>query len=320
MLRFPSPLHPALPPHQRAIIVSAADENFFPLVKGLYLSLIDCQLPPGKIELGFIDIGNGPEVLRWMDEHKVKVRDTRNVALSSAIPNRPEFAYTQAQYVRPFIPEIFPGYDYYVWLDSDTWVQDGETIRSLLNTVTRFPDRLCISPTVDVGYEKFYQDYGGYLAGYDRVYRVCFDEHVAAAMRGRAVFSSGVFAFSATNPLWHAWREQLAVVYSKDYSADPDALHIAEQLALNVVAYRSGQFVAIDASHNFHCHAGARVIRDPGSRRVVLETQPERRLGIIHLSDFPNEKERYLADKLLWNEGAYLTASELQNLRDYRRL
>lgn len=233
--------------------------------------------------------------------------------------NKPQVGYTKAQYVRPFIPNIFPDYDSYLWIDSDAWVQDPRCIDNWLDTVRRFPEKLCVSPTVDVGYQKFYQNYQGYLEDYQRVYRICYDQVVADEMRGRAVFSSGVFAMSGQTTLWQAWRDQLPIVYSKDYTANPDALHIAEQLALNVVAYRTGLYVPVDASHNFHCHAGSQVVRDPASGKAVLGDQPQRNLGIIHLSDFPHEKQRYINEGLLWDGGRYLSHSELEGLNAYQR-
>jgi hypothetical protein len=317
--RSASQLRNAVGRSKRAIIVSSADENFFPLVKGFYLSLRTFNLPLDNIDLGFIDIGNGADVLRWLDEHGVVVRSSHEVDVAGYFGGKPQFSYVQGQYVRPFLPEFFPNYDFYLWMDSDVWIQEPSSLVELFDTASRFPDRVCLVPTVDVAYEKFYHNYFGYLDSYHRVYNICFDAQTADDMRGRAVLSSGGFALGRTSAIWEGWRQQLRVALATDYTDAADALHVAEQLALNVAAYRSGLFVPMEATHNFACHAGARIVRDAESGKVVSRDQRRRRIGVIHLADFPNEKTRYLENGLLWKAGAYLTPEERQAIMAYQR-
>ncbi|MFB3918419.1 MAG: hypothetical protein ACE14M_16945 [Terriglobales bacterium] len=305
--------------HLRTLLVSASDSAFTPLAKGLYLSLFACGLPSADVHAAFIDIENCPDARRWMYDRGVMVSLASDLQLGSQYTARPPLRYTGAQNIRPFLPELFPEYHSIVWLDSDTWVQNESSITILTSLPHIHPEMLFISPTVDTAYQKFYEDYSAYLHAYSQVYRSCYDESVAAEMSGRAVLSTGVFSLSARSVLWERWKAELATVYAKDYTGNLDTLHVAEQVALNVAAYRSRQFVPLEAIHNFHCHAGARVERDQRFGKVVVEQQPFREIGIVHLSDFPRHASDYLSRGLLWDRGAYLSEDELRALRDYRR-
>jgi len=308
---------------RRALVVSASDENFFSLTKGLYLSLISSGLPDDDVDLGFVDTSGSVAVQKWMNQLGVVVRDVSKTSLVEGLPdvrlpNARLPMFTRGQMVRPLLPRLFPEYEVFLWIDGDAWVQKRSSVDLLIRLAQEHPQKLCICTSVDSAYSKFYHDYIAYLEAYDRAYRVCYDETVAAEMRGKAILCSGAFSLSAQSPLWTAWNRQFPIVYSKDYSNHPNALHVAEQLALNVVAYRSRLFLPLDSAHDFMCHA-ASVVRDPRSGKAVVEGQPDRELGIVHLSDFPRSKRDYLSKGLLWSRGEYLDPRDREELESYSR-
>jgi hypothetical protein len=300
----------------RALVVSAADSNFFPFARGLYLSLLACGFPDREIDLGFIDIDDDECVKNWMYHKGIIVRSPEKSMLAAS---KPDMGYVHGQSIRAFLPELFHEHEFFVWIDSDAWVQRRSSVEILIKSSQHNPDKISISPTIDVAYAKFYMNYESYLQMYFDVYKTCYNEEVAKQMYGRAVFSSGVFSMSARCNIWQAWKEQLRVVYSKDYTQNVSALHVAEQLALNVAIYGSRLFVPLEATHNFHCHAGALVERDEATGKVVVQSQPFRELGIIHLSDVPNHLSEYLEKGLFWDCGKYLTKIEREWLRAYKR-
>ena len=45
----------------------------------------------------------------------------------------------RAQVVRPWLPELLPQFQHFVWLDCDLWVQNGEFMGPMIAGATRRP-------------------------------------------------------------------------------------------------------------------------------------------------------------------------------------
>jgi len=110
------------------IIVTSADSKFFELVQGTILSIR--EKPQGYyLDIGFLDTGCTPEQLQWISQyvdHIVEPSWNYNVPNSSSQPS-----YLKALVSRPFLPKYFPGYEVYIWIDADAWLQDWFAIELL---------------------------------------------------------------------------------------------------------------------------------------------------------------------------------------------
>jgi hypothetical protein len=301
----------------KSAIVFALDENFAPLGKGLVLSLRALGLPAESVDLCLIDIGCSQETRDWMMQQRCVI--TRFDQSPIKVPPPPGGGnYMKAQICRPFIPQIFSGYSCYLYLDSDTWVQKKESVELALSTAHDSPNRVVLAPFIDFSYcfnyasseEENYLRFLGYF--YDW-YSASYGTVVAERWKGRALFSSGVFAMTARCPLWEAWAAELEKVYARDYSNNPVAFHLSEQTALNHVIYTTGGYLPLEAIHNYHCHVGA-VERDNASGQVVIQHPPRRSLGIVHLSYSSKMIQSYLDRGLLWDRGDYLSERETVDL------
>src|ERR1019366_3197819 len=56
----------------------------------------------------------------------------------------------QAMTARPYLPRHFPGYETYLWIDADAWVQDDAVLDLFIATARR--GELAIVPEIDRGY------------------------------------------------------------------------------------------------------------------------------------------------------------------------
>jgi lipopolysaccharide biosynthesis glycosyltransferase len=301
----------------RSAIVFALDETFAPLGKGLVLSLLALGLPDVSCDLCLIDIGCSPETRQWMSQHSCRIApfDQAQIALS---PPAGGANYMKALVCRPFIPHIFPGYACYLYLDADVWVQKRESVELALSTALSSPDRVVLAPFIDFSYSFNYagpseENYLRFLGYFYEWYQVSYGDQVAEQMKGRALFSAGVFAMSAECPLWKGYADELRVVFARDYSDKPFAFHVSEQTALNHLIYSTGAFVPLEAIHNYNCHVGA-VERDRENQEVVVKYPPRRPVGIVHLSYSSKMMPSYLEQGLLWDRGNYLSKAELDGL------
>lgn len=305
----------------KAAIVFALDEKFAPLGKGLVLSLRALNLPDGSVDLCMIDIGCGQETQEWMKRQGCAIARFDQAPIS--LPPPPGGGnYMKAQVCRPFIPQIFPGYSCYLYLDSDVWVQKRESVEIALSAARDSPDRVVLAPFVDFSYAFNYaaaeqENYLRFLGYFYEWYSASYGSEVAERWKGRALFSSGVFAMAAECALWKAWALELGKVYARDYANNPVAFHLSEQTALNHLIYSTGAYIPLEAIHNYHCHVGA-LERDGGSGDVVIQYPPRRPVGIVHLSYSSKMMPSYLERGLLWDRGRYLSEKEIAELKQTR--
>ena len=114
----------------QAAIVTGADHGYFPLMHALLKTLDPEHLDPA-CRLLVLDFGLtsdqraaalalADEVVRpdWWFDAPDKLRIPRNLGYAA----------------RPMIPEYFPGYDIYLWLDADISVQNGQFARDFLHS------------------------------------------------------------------------------------------------------------------------------------------------------------------------------------------
>ncbi len=301
----------------RSAIVFALDEAFAPLGKGLVLSLRALGLPDPSIQVCLIDIGCSEKTRQWMEEHACRIVPFDPEIVSVVTPASGS-NYMKAQICSPFIPQFFPGYSWYLYLDADVWVQKRDSLTLALSAARSSPDRVVLAPFLDFSYSFNYtapseENYLRFLTYFYEWYDVSYGTAVAESMKGRALFSSGVFAMSAGCPLWQRYADELRTVFARDYSAKPFALHLAEQTALNYLIYSTGAYVPLEAIHNYNCHVGS-VERDSQSGEIVLTYPPRRSIGIVHLSYSSKMMAAYLERGLLYDRGSYLSKQEFDGL------
>src|ERR1700722_15684093 len=113
----------------KTTIVTASDADFYPLLRGLLASLED-RRPAAQpaLPVTVLDVGLLPEQV-------AALRETVNVVAPgwmADFPGRENFGqWFQAMIARPYLSKIVSGYDLYIWLDADAWVQDYQVIQIL---------------------------------------------------------------------------------------------------------------------------------------------------------------------------------------------
>ena len=129
-------------------IVLAADDRYFEfLVECIESIKSTCQYKQTDIKILDVGLGNRQYFIdRWgiepiapgwpVDCHEIHffphyLKPPYNVKVPNYIDNqdyysvpRSEITYAQAVLIKPFMHELFPDYDYYLWIDSDCWIQD----------------------------------------------------------------------------------------------------------------------------------------------------------------------------------------------------
>ena len=266
----------------RVIIVTAADAAYASLAEELLASIAAAPESRG-IAIGFLDVGLEPA-------------QRERIAATGATVVAPGWDYDFGKYpakppehmraltARPHLRRYFPGYDLYLHMDADTWLQDWRTIELFVSAAEE--RGFAIAPELDRSYTPI-------VAGMfendlkQRIYSRYFNEETARKLAHFPLLNAGVFAASAGAPHWQAWHELLGRVYAEIghlAAQEGFAVYYAEQFCLNAAVRSLPEPPALlPAWCNWMCHRALPYCSEDGS--VLYEPNPPyRKLGVIHLT------------------------------------
>lgn len=255
----------------RTVIVTAADDGYLPLLRGLVGSLRALRQPVFDA-LAVLDVGLSDSSRAWLGTQGAQVVDTPwTLPVPEAV--RAAHPHWRALTARPFLPELVPGHDLYLWIDADCWVQLGDAL-GLLGAVAR-QGVLAAVPEVDRCYRQS-PDVVDW-----RVSRMAagFGEAAAQRCMWDAYFNAGVFGLRADAPHWAAWARHFA----QGIEASEGRV-VCDQSALNQALWADGlPVLPLPAVCNWLCNLSVPAW-DPGTRLWGEPYLPTRPLGILHLA------------------------------------
>jgi hypothetical protein len=278
----------------RTLVVSASDSGFASMLDDLLTSL---KTHPASrdLDVAVFDVG-----LTEAERERLKPRVQHLVAPGWDLDLGRQAGTGEAGKaltVRPFLPEHFPGYDVYLWMDADTWVQDGGAVELFVRGAAS--GALAIVPEVDRAYPRPHTELAieRVLGIPYRITSFAFKRYQdvwgtdgANTMLDRPVLNCGVFALAAGAPHWSLWREAYQRALHKSRRGGLD------QISLNYVAATGGLPVEFLPSRcNWVCHL-ALPKYDPEGARFVEPYLPHETLGILHLTLGSKEGEHEIQD------------------------
>jgi hypothetical protein len=265
----------------KAIIVTAADKQYTTLAKDLIGSL---RVAPFKIrpDIGMLDVGLDSEGRNWFE-----AQDVRVVPVKSDIdyPLREKWEAENPGHrtltARPFLRDYFPGYDVYIWIDADMWVQTPEAIDTMIVAAADSP-AIHICAELDRCYTRFFE-HAGIWQIYRDWYRDGFGEQIAGAMTLKPMLNAGTFAMSKNSPVWEAW----ATIYTdalRRQSEKTARTFMVDQLGLNILLYLNKlPYVVLPAAFNWMTFY-ALPAWDDRNEHYVEPLPPYRPLSQLHLT------------------------------------
>lgn len=294
-------------------LIFSCDANYFPLAKGLVLSLADFGLPNSEHSLCIADVGCGEDDKAWLREHGVTIVPFNSLDhYDFKRPDRIKRHYGSLL-CRPLLPQLFPGHEIYVHIDADMWIQNARALYDYIDICRRMPERVVITPCTDVSYIHEYFKTGDLIGPIVRLYLTLYGESAKNSYPFRPVLSCGMFAIHRDSGVWAEWKEHLGRNFDLDFSMESDR-SASEQAALNYILYNSMQFIPLSAAHNYTCHAGFPV-RLQGSGKIATGYAPYTEIDIIHLTCFETNRSSYYQHALLYDMGRYLTEDDLRTLK-----
>ena len=191
-----------MPPGSKTAIIVSSDANYFDLLMGTVNSLRE-RAGGLDVDLCILDVGLTAEQVNHLRDLATSVV---SVDWEFDFPGRDKTpGYFKAMTSRPYLPRHFPGYDLYMWIDSDAWVQDASVLETYLRSAAA--GQLAVVPEIDRGYTMFYKRPRPYHRRLShRMYRWAYGWRIADRLGRNPILNSGAFALRGDAPHWQLWQ------------------------------------------------------------------------------------------------------------------
>lgn len=254
----------------KSIIITGGDEGFIDLIDDLLASLAQWERPLATA-VGLLDLGFSPATATRLGatvDHMVKP----GWDLPVTEEKRREKPHLRAMTARPFLRDYFPGYEKYMWLDADTWVQSRFAVDLFMNASRN--GKITLAPEEHPDYSRLLKHSRWRV---DRLRRY-FPDITPEMYRANSYYNAGVFAMEATAPHWQSWAE----AFGRGLTAWPDI--VTDQAPLNFAIWSNDLPVEpLPAICNWCCH-----LAFPELKKRTLKfcepNPPQREIGIVHLT------------------------------------
>lgn len=258
--------------------ISGCDSNYYPMLREWIHSLRRFN-ESKPMDICILDAG--------LTEHqraelKPLVKSIVNPEWPAKTRDKREFL--KACVCRPFLPQIFPGYDIYFWMDADTWVQNWQGIELFLEGARR--NKIALTGQVDRGYPRGgarikwlgrwpWKVRGFYFSNAGKA----FGFKTAKALLPYHVLLAGAFALHKDAPHWKRWQELVTQTMTRG------KVFTAEQLCLGVMCHLEGyEYECLPAWTHWLCEF--KPLWDEQKKTFVEPFLPHNQIGILHLSGF----------------------------------
>ncbi len=266
---------------KKTIVTTFSDSNYFYLLKEL-ISSIKRFPESSDISIGVLDGGLDDGQLEFLNKNVNYVKKAKwDIPVNKARVRGRD--YLKNHVSRAFLPEYFPGYDRYIWLDCDTWVNDWKAIEYLIKGCE--DGKLAAVQTIAPGY----RDIGRVkwlfksiaiikTQNYKHAISSGFSKEIAQKIAFAPNINAGVFSLEKNSNFWKSWRNLLIKSISKG------RIFSSEQLAMNIAVYYYNETVEFlppscnwILDHLLPCY-------DENQNCFVEPFLPNNNIGIMHLA------------------------------------
>ena len=219
---------------KKNVIISLADANYFELVNELVDS-IKSHKQSENVAICIMDAGLKSEQIKILDKKVdiIKKAEWDIEVSSSKVKNK---EWLKSQVSRAFLPKYFPGYEKYLWIDADAWVNSWYAIELYFKGCEK--KKLSIATSADRAYGRvlradwFFKSFARIKSqNYKHAKSSGFSEKIARRVALKPHLNIGVFALELDAPHWEVWQKNLEKALSSG------KIWGSEQIAMNITIY-----------------------------------------------------------------------------------
>jgi len=270
------------------VIVSLADANYFELLNELVDSIKRFDQSK-EFDICIMDAGLEKNQIEILEKkvHKIKKAKWDIEVPSFKIKGR---EWLKSQVSRAFLPDYFPDYKKYLWIDADAWVNSWESIELYIRGCEN--KKLAISTSADRSYgrvlraEWFFGSFAKIKSqNYKHAKSSGFSEKISREVALKPHLNIGVFCLEVDAPHWVMWQKNLKKALSSG------KIWGSEQIAMNITIYSDKLDVEILPAYcNWTLTEALRF--DKKQNTFVEPYLPNHEIGIIHLAGKNNDNIR----------------------------
>jgi len=271
------------------VIVSLADSNYFELLNELIDSIKRFD-ESKNVAICILDAGLTEDQKLKLSQ---KVDDIKSAEWDIKVPafKVKGKEWLKSQVSRAFLPKYFPGYEKYLWIDADAWVNKWEALDLYFKGSNA--NKLAISTSADRSYGRVLR--ADWLIGsiakvksqnYKHAKSSGFSETVARKIALMPHLNIGVFCLNVDAPHWVVWQKNLKQALSSG------KIFGSEQVAMNIAIYVDDLEIEILPAY---CNWTLiyRLKFDTVNNTLVEPYLPNHEIGIIHLAGKTSDVVRF---------------------------
>ena len=265
---------------EKTIAITGGDAAYFDLIRDCIASL-RATAEGRAMALGVLDCGLTEEQQAWCREQGATLVAPQ---WDFDFPGRAQLkdGY-KALTARPFLPRYFPGFDLYLWVDGDCWVQQGDALALFLAAART--GALAVAPEIHRSMRHYRHAWKEFSSINGAAYAAAFDQATADRLIRYPLINAGVFALEHDAPHWAGWAALLGEALQR--SAD-----MTDQITLNVLVYDQGfACEPLPSRCNWPVHH-ATPAWDADRSLFVEPAMPYEPLGILHLTIYTKRLDK----------------------------
>jgi hypothetical protein len=278
-------------------IVTLADSNYFPMLEEL-IDSINKHPESKNISICILDAGLTVEQVKIIEKkvYKIKKADWDIEVPLHKVAGK---EWLKSQVSRAFLPNYFPEFEKYLWIDCDAWVQDWKCIELYFKACEK--GKLGITQTMGPGYKIMANVkwlFGKYAAIHSQNYKHAkmsgINENDARKLAFAPHLNIGVFSLEKESPCWGIWQKNLKRTLLKG------KIFGSEGLAINISVYINNvptEFLPLNCNWII---SNLLPIYDENNNFFVEPYLPNNIIGIMHLAAgiWVNKKDMRLNKEL----------------------
>jgi Glycosyl transferase family 8 len=276
-------------------IVSLADSKYFELLNELVDSILRFK-ESREVKICILDAGLDTNQIKILENkvHKI-VKAEWDIEVPEYKVRRREWLKSQVS--RAFLPDYFPGFEKYLWIDADAWVNDWNCLEMYFKGSDN--NTLSISSSADRSYGRVLRADWIFSniafvrsQNYKHARSSGFSNKIAREVALKPHLNIGVFCLEKNSPHWEVWQKNLKEALKKG------RIFGSEQIAMNITIYCDNMKVEILPAYcNWFLIENLKY--DQTNSTFVEPYLPNHKIGIMHLAGKTADKYRFDKNNLI---------------------